>query len=371
MAYVTSQRGRLYLRATLPMKDGSSGRKLQKIALHLDDTIQGQQKAKRQKERLEAELAKGIFDWSDWVTVEQSQRSSKGISWREAIDRLYEWRTYEKAMKQDHWDKKYFPLLTKSPVQMSNPCCPEDIKAVLATWERDQDTYLKAFRAFRKLAELAGIEFPKVPKPTYALPQERGDVREVPSDQEAIDWVQLADRGQVNGGSVRWYFGMIASYGLRPHEVEHAKFLEDDVLQVPFVGTDGKRTKTGFRTVIPVPKEWVKLFDLRNRKPRPDDIKEPVYKWLRNSLRRHPYTNSQWNNYSLRHAFAGRLWKMGGANLDITTAARLMGHSVAVHEKTYRHHIDPHQIALKAREAIDRNMEDWQERLRKEIQPQG
>ena len=74
-----------------------------------------------------------------------------------------------------------------------------------------------------------------------------------------------------------------------------------------------------------------------------------------------------WTNYSLRHAYAGRLWRVGGAKLDVATAARLMGHSPAVHEKTYRHHIDPYKIALRAQEAIAQNMEDQQELLQKII----
>ena len=40
--------------------------------------------------------------------------------------------------------------------------------------------------------------------------------------------------------------------------------------------------------------------------------------------------------YALRHFYAAMLWKYGGAELDIYTAARFMGHSVQEHEETYR-----------------------------------
>jgi len=159
--------------------------------------------------------------------------------------------------------------------------------AVMASWDPSQDTYMKAYRAFRKLAELAGVTFPQLLKPTYSLPHERGEAKEVPSDKEAIEWVQLSDRGQPNGKALRWYFGMIAAYGLRPHEIDHAVMIDKDVLQVPFVGTNGRKTKTGFRTVVPVLQQWVSDFDLRNNKQRPES-KEPTYRWLRNSLRRNP-----------------------------------------------------------------------------------
>ena len=56
--------------------------------------------------------------------------------------------------------------------------------------------------------------------------------------------------------------------------------------------------------------------------------------------------------YGARHAFAGRLWKTGGAKLDIFTAAKLMGHSADEHEKTYRAWIAPNTIAERAEEAL-------------------
>lgn len=57
--------------------------------------------------------------------------------------------------------------------------------------------------------------------------------------------------------------------------------------------------------------------------------------------------------YDLRHAFAARLWSAGGNKLDIYTAARIMGHSVLVHERTYRSHISHHLVALTAMEALN------------------
>ena len=51
--------------------------------------------------------------------------------------------------------------------------------------------------------------------------------------------------------------------------------------------------------------------------------------------------NLQWRPYMLRHAYAARLWRMGGSELDVFTAATLMGHPVKEHIETYRRHIDP------------------------------
>ena len=365
MASIYSQGDRLYLTATLPRKDGT-GRKQYKIPLHLPDTTQGRRKAQVSKKLLERSLGNGSFDWADW----QPERNSKRLSWRDAIQRLYEWRRRTKAMTDKHWEAQYLPNLTKAPIKLGNPCTAADIAAVLATWDRSQQQYEKAHRAFSKLAELAEIPFPEVDSPTYQLPHQRGELKNVPTDPEIIDWVLGADRGQRNGKVLRWYWGMIATYGLRPEEVDHVTILEDDALQVPFVNAQGKRTKTGFRTVIPVPADWVELFDLRNRIERPN-LNRECHRWLRDNLRRGPLAEKGWTSYSLRHAFAGRLWSAGGHRLDIYTAARLMGHSIEVHTRTYRAFIQPHTLAQQARAAIAANQidqQEQQERLRMAIQ---
>jgi integrase len=140
----------------------------------------------------------------------------------------------------------------------------------------------------------------------------------------------------------------MATYGLRPHEIEGAALIEQDYCQV----ADG--TKTGFRTVVPLPREWVERFGLRDRRLRlrlegSADRPDATSKWLNKELRRQGLT---WRCYSLRHAFARRLWERGGSRLDIYTAARLMGHTPAVHARTYRAHIQPHAVAEAAERAL-------------------
>ena len=70
----------------------------------------------------------------------------------------------------------------------------------------------------------------------------------MPSDSEIIEWVERA------GEPYRWYFGMMATYGLRPHEIERCNQIGDGLIQV------WDETKTGFRTVIPVHEDWPALF---------------------------------------------------------------------------------------------------------------
>jgi len=74
-----------------------------------------------------------------------------------------------------------------------------------------------------------------------------------------------------------------------------------------------------------------------------------VSKWLWKQLRG---MGLPWRPYALRHAYAGRLWRQGVSRLDVYTVVRLMGHTATQHAKTYRAHIQPHQVAEAAERAL-------------------
>ena len=83
VASINIHRNRLYLLANLPLRDGSSGNKQQRIALKLDNTPLNYRTAKAQLKILENQLTKGTFEWSFW------EQQSDGMSWREAIAKLH------------------------------------------------------------------------------------------------------------------------------------------------------------------------------------------------------------------------------------------------------------------------------------------
>jgi integrase len=209
--------------------------------------------------------------------------------------------------------------------------------AALERYDRRSCSYKELFYLLKHLATLAAVPFPEVPVPTYTT----AELLEVPTDQQVISWVERS-------GAAAWHFGMMATYGLRPHEIEGATLVERDYCQVQ------EGTKTGFRTVVPVPREWVERFSLRDQRLRPTagstgDRPDRVAKWLSKELKR---LDLPWRPYALRHAYAGRLWRVGGSRLDIYTASRLMGHTPQQHARTYRAHIQPHQVAEAAERAL-------------------
>lgn len=330
MASINSHKGRLYLVAPVPKRDGSPGIIRTRIALRLDDTPVNRRVAEKRLRLLEQQLERGTFDWADW-SDEQG-----GITWREAINRLYRARVVLGRTSESTWEINYLGRLRQIPP--TSQCTTESMTKALTKYERSTCSYKELFYLLRHISRLVGVPFPEVPQPTY---REAAPVA-VPTDEQIINWVESA-------GPSSWYFGMMAVYGLRPHEIEGARLVDRDYCQVQ----DG--TKTGFRTVIPLPREWVERFDLRHKRLRPilqgaaHARADMVAKWLSKEVKR---LGLPWKPYSLRHAYAGRLWREGGSRLDIYTASRLMGHSPGQHAKTYRAHVQPHLIAEAAERAV-------------------
>lgn len=331
MASVNAQRGRLYLLAKVPRRDGQPGLAQTRIALRLDDSPVNRRTAEKQRLTLERQLLDGSFEWAYWLDDE-----NHGITWREAIARLHRARVVLGRTSESTWEINYLGRLRQIPP--TSPCTTASMAAALERYDRSTCSYKELYYLLKHISTLVAVPFPEVPLPTYST----AELVAVPTDAEIISWVAAA------GPAPAWYFGMMATFGLRPHEIEGAVLVEKDYCQVQ------EGTKTGFRTAIPVPRDWVERFQLRDRRLRPTmgspgDRPDKVAKWLSKELKRQ---SLPWRPYALRHAYAGRLWRMGGSNLDVFTASRLMGHSPQQHARTYRAHIQPHQIAEAAERAL-------------------
>ena len=328
MASLSVVHGRLYLLAKVPRRDGEPGLAQTRIALKLDDTPVNRRTAAKQLATLEKQLASGTFEWCYWLDQEV------GITWRQAITKLHRARVILGRTSERTWEISYMGRLRQIPP--ASRVTTESMAAALQRYDRSSCSYKELWHLLRHLSRLVGVPFPELPVPTYG----KAGLVAVPTDAEIIEWVG-------NAGPAAWHFGMMATYGLRPHEIEGAVLIERDYCQV------AEATKTGFRTVVPVPREWVERFNLHDRRLRPtmagavNGRGDETSKWLWRQCRDLP-----WRPYALRHAYAGRLWREGGSRLDIYTAARLMGHTPQQHAKTYRAHIQPHQVAEAAERAL-------------------
>jgi integrase len=162
--------------------------------------------------------------------------------------------------------------------------------------------------------------------------------RQLPSDAQILEWIE-----RIPNPGWRLAYGLMATYGLRNHEV----FFSDLSALAP--GGDRvirvlPTSKTGEHQVWPFQPEWVERFEL----PRLGEARAllpPVRTDLRHTtlqqvgrrvaeqFRRYDLPITP---YDLRHAWAVRTIHIG---LPDTVAARMMGHSVAIHTRTYHHWI--------------------------------
>ncbi|MEM8546062.1 MAG: site-specific integrase, partial [Cyanobacteria bacterium P01_H01_bin.119] len=154
--------------------------------------------------------------------------------------------------------------------------------------------------------------------------------RQLPTDEQI-----LAGYRQIPNPAWRFVYGVMATYGLRNHEVffcDYGALVGGEKSGAIAVQ---ETTKTGFHEVWPFYPEWVDQFNLRNITLPPVNIDlsqttlQRVGQQVSTQFRRYQLPFSP---YDLRHAWAVRTIHMG---LPDTVSARMMGHSVAVHNRTY------------------------------------
>ncbi|MBD1878084.1 hypothetical protein [Coleofasciculus sp. FACHB-T130] len=161
--------------------------------------------------------------------------------------------------------------------------------------------------------------------------------------------------------SWRWLYGILATYGLRPHEVwaiDIPKFLDpantDNVITLDESLTEG--LKTGNRVVFPLHPEWVEEFNLKNVKmpcsiSNLDDRTSLVCRRFKNL--KIPFTP-----HTLRHAYAIRGHVLG---IPVKEMTNNMGHTVQVHTDTYQKYMSIDTRKQVIRQAHERHKEQQKE----------
>ena len=209
----------------------------------------------------------------------------------------------------------------------------------LASYSENSRSRQQCATALSSFAEHLEIKLPnnwREKASGYGLHKAR--FRELPSDRLIKEaWLHIPNSGW------RLAYGLMATYGLRNHEVFFCdlsclKKGGDKILRV------FPNTKTGEHQVWPFHPEWIDKFQLNDIYNKDDflpKIKTDLTKTtLQNVGRR---VSEQFRRYqlpltpyNLRHAWAIRTILIG---LPDTVSARMMGHSVSIHTKTYHHWI--------------------------------
>jgi integrase len=361
--------GRLGLRGPLPARGGGQGLPVQRISLGLPATATGLEGALERLRQVQAELVAGRFAWEHWqrrgaaeraaptsvdtaptsADTEESAPAPVGplaerLAAFERAFRADPRRRRQPAGARSTWSGAYRPYLRRlqrlaAEVSPDGDLSPELLESVLESFEPASRSRQQCGLVLSALARHHGLPLPddwSERAAGYGLHAAR--FRRLPSDAQILALVE-----RIPSPAWRLVYGLMATYGLRNHEVFFCDFSAlapggDRVLRVL------PTSKTGEHQVWPFQPEWVDRFALEPLGLDPAALPPVCTDLRRTTLRQagrrvaeqfHRY-DLPITPYDLRHAWAVRTIHIG---LPDTVAARMMGHSVAIHTRTYHHWI--------------------------------
>ena len=353
--------GRLGLRGPLPDRLGAGQAEVQRLSLGLTASPTGLTIALERLAKLRQELASGRFQWHEWkrdstIAVGGGATGggsiAGGLAFRPLAEQL---EAFEVAFRNDPkrrrrpagsrstWAAAYRPYLRRLAAyaadQHPGRLDGDLLVEVLESYELSSRSRQQCGVALAALARHLQLELPddwRDRAAGYGLHLTR--FRPLPTDSQILELVR-----QIPNPRWRLAYGLMATYGLRNHEV----FFCDGSALAP--GADRvlrvlPTSKTGEHQVWPFQPEWIDHFELERLGRDPNTLPivnldlrrttlQQVGRRVAEQFRRYglPITP-----YDLRHAWAVRTIHIG---LPDTVAARMMGHSVAIHTRTYHHWI--------------------------------
>ena len=338
------QRGqKLNLRGRLPDRRNPDVERVQRLSLGLTADPEGLRDAEHALRQVQRQLQRRQFSWDDWSPgrsngstpdLESAVQSFKQAFFTDARRRR------NPSGSRTTWSSAYRPYLRR--VQSFAKHQPISSSLLMETLESYADGSRSRQQCATALAALA--RHLEIPLPEnwrqeaggYGLHKAR--FRQLPNDAQILEGVM-----NIPNPAWRLVYGLMATYGLRNHEVFFCDLSSlsrsgDRVIRVL------PTTKTGEHQVWPFQPDWVDLFGLNvlstDFKALPaiqTDLRvttlQQVGRRVSEQFRRYALPITP---YDLRHAWAVRTIHIG---LPDTVAARMMGHSVAIHTRTYHHWI--------------------------------
>ncbi|MEE3716260.1 hypothetical protein V2H45_05830 [Tumidithrix elongata RA019] len=311
----------LYLRATLPPKPDSDriDAYQQRIALGIYASGAGLSAAEAEARKIGALLACKEFNWSPYLKINTDVPTVSSLVTKFETD--YFSKRERSPKTETTYQKDYLSIFRKLP---SDELLTRELmlSTILGT-DADTKTRKRCCMVLGALAQFAGIEFDAKPYSGKYSPREVTP-RNLPDDSAIADWFT-----KILNPNWQWFYGMVAAYGLRSHEVFQIDFSDFPVLTV----LDGK---TGRRRVWALYPEWCEAWNLNQVNPpkitgrNNSELSERASQYFRRG-------KMPFHLLDLRHCWAVRAIEFG---LPIELAAQQMGHSVKTHTDLYHHWID-------------------------------
>jgi integrase len=332
---------KLNLRGTLPPRPGSARLHpyQQRLSLGFPATAAGLKQAEQEAKIIAGQLLQKTFDWQEYLRGSNGGRLSQ-LNLEQQLQAFAEEFRRQRvghrhpASAQTTWSSAYAPYLRKlERIAKEHP----QLTLTEAIYKTIQSTPLHSrsrqtcCTALHALATFLNLELPIDLKSLWGrYSPSQTQQRELPSDELIVRAFH-----QIPNSAWQFVYGVMATYGLRNHEVFFCDYshLRQSISEatVQVLGT----TKTGNHEVWPFYPEWVEEFNLRSLElPNLNtDLSQTTLQRIgqrvTSQFRRYGIPFSP---YDLRHAWAVRTIHFG---LPDSVAARMMGHSVAVHTRTY------------------------------------
>lgn len=354
---IRESNGSLQLRATLPIKPGDSdkngtGRKQYNLSLNIPANLDGLKTAEEEAYELGKLIARHTFEWNDkYLGNEAIKKEFTTIG--ELLGRFEDeyFKSHKRTTKSEHTFFYYFSRTQR----FTNPQDIATAENLISSIEKIDKEWAK-YNAARAIAAFCQTFKIEIDLSKYSKMPENNS-RNIPTDAEiATGIAKFEDYLNTRGNQVnqdvkdswqlwRWTYGMLAVFGLRPREL----FINPDIdwwlsqENVDLTWKVDKDCKTGERQALPLHKQWIDEFDLRNPKylemlataiGKKDKnnhaeitaLTQRVSWWFRK-------IGLDFKPYDLRHAWAIRAHILG---IPIKAAADNLGHSVQVHTQTYQ-----------------------------------
>ncbi|MBN3951898.1 MAG: integrase [Nostoc sp. NMS7] len=315
------QRGdRLSLRATLPPKSGSNKTKpyQQYLALGIYANPAGLQRAEAEAKIVGGLLARGEFDWSRYLVLEQELASGDWGTWIDKLRNDYFAQKGDTPNTQFTWKNDYEAAFKN----LKGEVAIASLIAAATCTAANSRSRKRTCEKLQILAELTGIKVDLKPYiGNYGNAQTKP--RQIPTDDEIIRVRSLFD----NSPNWLWAYGVMATYGLRDHEI----FFREISPTSPHV-CHVIEGKTGERICYPLHPEWSAEWQLWEIK-KPNCTGKMYRDYGQRVSRTFDRKDVSFLPYDLRHAYAIR----GSVRYKapVATMAAWMGHSPTVHWNTY------------------------------------
>lgn len=321
---VERRQASLCLRATLPDRLAATTRRQQRIPLGLPAAYSSIPEAERKAIELSHQLRTGTFLWSTWDTPEATVITVSDFC--TAAEKLHATKyRHDPDRGRSSWTNRWAPALRKLPP--SGVITEDVLLRCLRKLPEKTSARREYASVWSQVSKQLGLETEALQVASRGYGTAQLTERRIPTDAQieaAFERIRLPHW--------RWTWGMCAAYGLRPHECAGLTWLpEGDWIEI------ADKTKTGSRRVTPCPSSWVSAWCLREL-PRPRQKARTLAQAFIHALNR---DGVQIRPYNLRHAYALRLMTRG---VSADLGARLMGHSLQMHQSIYQRWIEADRI---------------------------